>query len=232
MSCQRFALREPGTLVCASSSTSATSGRRARIASTSISSNGCAAVLDRRAGDDLEAVRAARSSSGGCASRRSRRRRRCRARCAAGPRRAWRRSCRRPARRRDRRAARPGSCLYSDDSTSGRGRGSARARSRPSPRKPHCRSCGVRDRRAREHRRDGQRPRPRHARGLELGVGDRDVRGRGPRPTPSPRRRAPAASAASPLQPRGTPTARSSIVVEQVVGSTARGSDADDDRPS
>ena len=38
-SCQRFSLREPGTFVCASSSTSATSGRRARTASTSISSN-------------------------------------------------------------------------------------------------------------------------------------------------------------------------------------------------
>ena len=37
-SCQRFSLREPGTLVCASSSTSATSGRRASTASTSISS--------------------------------------------------------------------------------------------------------------------------------------------------------------------------------------------------
>jgi hypothetical protein len=37
MSCQRFSLRLPGTLVWASSSTSATSGRRARTASTSIS---------------------------------------------------------------------------------------------------------------------------------------------------------------------------------------------------
>ena len=38
-SCQRFSLREPGTFVCASSSTSATSGLRASTASTSISSN-------------------------------------------------------------------------------------------------------------------------------------------------------------------------------------------------
>ena len=38
-SCQRFSFRDPGTFVCASSSTSATSGLRARIASTSISSN-------------------------------------------------------------------------------------------------------------------------------------------------------------------------------------------------
>ena len=37
-SCHRFSLREPGTFVCASSSTSATFGRRARSASTSISS--------------------------------------------------------------------------------------------------------------------------------------------------------------------------------------------------
>ena len=37
-SCQRFSLREPGTLVWASSSISATWGRRARTASTSISS--------------------------------------------------------------------------------------------------------------------------------------------------------------------------------------------------
>ena len=39
MSCQRLALREPGTLVWASSSTRATWGRRARTASTSISVN-------------------------------------------------------------------------------------------------------------------------------------------------------------------------------------------------
>ena len=39
MSCQRLSLRDPGTLVWASSSTSATFGRRARTASTSISSN-------------------------------------------------------------------------------------------------------------------------------------------------------------------------------------------------
>ena len=38
-SCQRLALREPGTLVCANSSTRAISGRRASTASRSISSN-------------------------------------------------------------------------------------------------------------------------------------------------------------------------------------------------
>ncbi len=38
MSSQRLACFEPGTFECASSSTSATSGARARIASTSISS--------------------------------------------------------------------------------------------------------------------------------------------------------------------------------------------------
>ena len=43
-SCQRFSLREPGTFVWASSSTRATVGRRARTASTSISSNVGAAV--------------------------------------------------------------------------------------------------------------------------------------------------------------------------------------------
>jgi len=37
MSCQRFSLRLPGTLVCAISSISATSGRRASTASRSIS---------------------------------------------------------------------------------------------------------------------------------------------------------------------------------------------------
>ena len=38
-SCQRFALRDPGTLEWAYSSTSATAGLRASTASTSISSN-------------------------------------------------------------------------------------------------------------------------------------------------------------------------------------------------
>ena len=38
-SCQRFSWREPGTLVCASSSTSAICGLRASTASVSISSN-------------------------------------------------------------------------------------------------------------------------------------------------------------------------------------------------
>ena len=53
-SCQRFSLREPGTLVCASSSTSATSGLRARIASTSISSNVVPRYSMTLARDDLE----------------------------------------------------------------------------------------------------------------------------------------------------------------------------------
>ncbi len=38
-SCQRFSLRDPGTLVCANSSTRAIPGCRASTASTSISSN-------------------------------------------------------------------------------------------------------------------------------------------------------------------------------------------------
>ena len=53
-SCQRFSFREPGTFVWASSSTSATSGRRARSASTSISSNAVLPVVDRAARDDLQ----------------------------------------------------------------------------------------------------------------------------------------------------------------------------------
>ena len=53
-SCQRFSLRLPGTLVCASSSTSTTSGLRARIASTSISSNVWPRYSSDAAGNDLE----------------------------------------------------------------------------------------------------------------------------------------------------------------------------------
>ena len=48
-SCQRFSLRDPGTFVCASSSTRATVGRRASTASMSISSNSLARyVINRR----------------------------------------------------------------------------------------------------------------------------------------------------------------------------------------
>ena len=49
-SCQRFSFREPGTFVCASSSTSATSGRRASSASTSISSSVVPRYSSRRGG--------------------------------------------------------------------------------------------------------------------------------------------------------------------------------------
>ena len=55
-SCQRFSLREPGTLVCANSSTRAISGRRASTASTSISSKVRAAVLQLGPGDGFQAV--------------------------------------------------------------------------------------------------------------------------------------------------------------------------------
>ena len=54
-SCHRFSLRpDPGTLVWASSSTRATSGRRARTASRSISSKVLSAVDDDLAGHDLQ----------------------------------------------------------------------------------------------------------------------------------------------------------------------------------
>ena len=56
MSCQRFSLREPGTLVCANSSTRAISGRRASTASRSISSKARAAVLQPGPGDGFQAV--------------------------------------------------------------------------------------------------------------------------------------------------------------------------------
>ena len=56
MSCQRFLLREPGTLVCASSSISATLGRacddRVHI---ELGESGLP-VADRAAGDDLQAL--------------------------------------------------------------------------------------------------------------------------------------------------------------------------------
>ena len=108
MSCHRLALRLPGTLVWASSSTSATSGRRARMASTSISSNAVIPVVDV-VGEARPRGRRSCCSVFGPAdgSRRSRPPRRCRARGAASPRRAWRTSCPRPAPRRGRSAACP-----------------------------------------------------------------------------------------------------------------------------
>ena len=67
----------PGTLVCASSSTSATSGVRARTASTSISSNVAPRYSTRLPRHDLEVADLRGGRAGGRASRRSRRRRRC-----------------------------------------------------------------------------------------------------------------------------------------------------------
>ena len=55
-SCQRLAWREPGALVCASSSTRISAGRRASAASRSNSASVRAAVLDRPARQDLEAA--------------------------------------------------------------------------------------------------------------------------------------------------------------------------------
>ncbi len=106
MSCQRLALREPGTLVWASSSTSTTSGARARTASRSISVKVDAAV--GRASWRGTTSRLAEHGLGeaaGRGSRRSRRRRRCRGRCGGGPLRASCTSCRRRGRPRGRRAA-------------------------------------------------------------------------------------------------------------------------------
>ena len=156
MSCQRLALREPGTLVWASSSTSATSGLRARTASTSISVKVGAAVGHRPARDDLQVRRAARRCGRGRGSRRSRRPRRCRARRGGAPRRASRRSCRRPGRPRGRSAAaRASSSLRSGPLgaavRSAVGPGTARSRARlssstltaGSPMKPRARPVGV-----------------------------------------------------------------------------------------
>ena len=53
-SCHRFSLREPGTFVCASSSTSATFGLRASTASRSISSNDVPRYSMHAPRDDLE----------------------------------------------------------------------------------------------------------------------------------------------------------------------------------
>ena len=101
-SCQRFSLREPGTFVCASSSTSATCGRRASTASTSISSNVAPRYSIALARDDLEVADLLGRLARGRASRRSRRRRPRRTRAGAGPRSASRTSCRRRPRRRGR----------------------------------------------------------------------------------------------------------------------------------
>ena len=85
-SCQRFSLRQPGTLVWASSSTRATSGSRARTASRSISSNALSRWWIGPAGDHLEVADLLGGARAGCGSRRTRRPRRCRARAAASPR--------------------------------------------------------------------------------------------------------------------------------------------------
>ena len=100
----------PGTFVWASSSTRATSGRRAMIASTSISSNVVPRYSTLRCAAPPRGRRPARRSSGGRASRRSRRRRPCRARRGGDPRRASRTSCRPRARRRGRCEAFPVPC--------------------------------------------------------------------------------------------------------------------------
>ena len=55
-SCQRFSFREPGTLVCANSSTSAISGLRASTASRSISSKAAPRYVTGLRGDVLQAV--------------------------------------------------------------------------------------------------------------------------------------------------------------------------------
>ena len=95
---------DPGALVCASSSTSTTSGVRASTASRSISSN-----VGRR-GRSVRRGSTSRPSSSsavvaGRASRPARPPRRCPAPAGAAPRRAWRRSCRPRAPRRGRSAA-------------------------------------------------------------------------------------------------------------------------------
>ena len=106
-SCQRLALRDPGTLVWASSSTS-DHGRAAGQHGVDVHllERGAAVARPPGAGRPRGPGAGPRSSAGR-GSRRSRRRRRCRARGGASPRRAWRRSCRRPARRRGRCASRP-----------------------------------------------------------------------------------------------------------------------------
>ena len=99
------------------------SGRRARTASTSISSNVAPRYSIVPARNDLEVADLLRGAAAGRASRRSRRRRRCRARCAGDPRRAWRTSCRRRARRRGRCGACPRAMARVDLTRDRRGRG-------------------------------------------------------------------------------------------------------------
>ena len=108
-SSHRFSWRDPGTLVWASSSTRATSGRRAMIASTSISSNVVPRYSMCARGTTSRPTSCAQSS-GGRGSRRSRRRRRCRVRRAGDPRRASRMSSRPRERRRGRCEAFPVPC--------------------------------------------------------------------------------------------------------------------------
>ena len=97
----------PGTFVCASSSTSAISGARARTASTSISSKVAPRWTQVDAAGRSPGRPPAPASAAGRASRRTRSRRPCRAHDAAGPRPAWRTSCRRRPRTRRRCGGRP-----------------------------------------------------------------------------------------------------------------------------
>ena len=119
--------REPGALVCASSSTSSNAGLRASAASRSNSSSEWPRYSTLLARQDLEPREQPRRLAAGRASRRRRRRRRGPARAAAAPRPASRRSCRRRATRRRRssagrarRALRPRSICASSASGSGR----------------------------------------------------------------------------------------------------------------
>ena len=103
-SCQRF-WREPGALVCASSSTRTAPGLRASAASRSNSSSVRPRYSTSLPRQDVEPVRAAPRSRRGRASRPRRPRRRCLRRAARARPRASRRSCRRRATRRRRSSA-------------------------------------------------------------------------------------------------------------------------------
>ena len=105
-SCQRFSLREPGTLVCASSSTQRDLGcaREDRVEVHLLELG--AAVAHRPARARPRGRRPwPRCPGPAVGLDERRRRRRCRGPRADAPRRAWRRSCPRPARRRGRCAA-------------------------------------------------------------------------------------------------------------------------------
>ena len=143
MSCQRFSFRDPGTLVCASSSTRATCGRRARTASTSISVKDGTAVGELAPRRHLQAGRAGRPCAGVHVSRRSRRRRRCRARHDGDPRRASRRSCRPRVRPRGRPVASRGRPHRQRPAAASSARLSSSTLTRGSPRKPEDPALGV-----------------------------------------------------------------------------------------